>query len=63
MVKKLSHFKSCFQNIDSSRYTKFFNESKYMSFLIKGDKLFKKCNKICDKVSSSIKKESESKPL
>ena len=40
-----------------------FYESKYMSFLIKGDKLFKKCNEICDKVSSSIKKESESKPL
>ena len=31
-------------------YTKFFNETKYMSFLIKDDQLLEKYNKILDKV-------------
>ena len=38
-----------------SRYTKTFDETKYMSFLIKDDELLKKYNKIWDKVSNSIK--------
>ena len=35
----------------------------HMSFLIKDDKLLKKCNEIWDKVSKVIKKEFDSKPV
>ena len=34
-----------------------FDKTKYVSFLIKDDKLLEKCNKICEKVSNAIKKE------
>lgn len=46
-----------------SEYRKNFNETKYMSFLKKDDELLEKCSKIWDKVSDSIKKESETKPV
>ena len=39
-----------------SGYRKNFNETKYMSFLIKDNVLLQKCNKIWNKVSNSIKK-------
>ena len=42
-----------------SGYTNRFNETKYMSFLIKDDQFLEKYNKIRDKVSSSIKKDKE----
>ena len=46
-----------------SRYVKSFDETKYTYILIKDDELRKKYNKIWDKVSDSIKKESETKPV
>ena len=46
-----------------SGYTKSFNETKYMSFLIRDDKLLEKYNKIWDKVSNSIKKVFGSEPV
>ena len=42
-----------------SGYTNRFNETKYMSFLIKDDQFLEKYNKIRVKVSSSIKKDKE----
>ena len=42
-----------------SGYINRFNETKYMSFLIKDDQFLEKYNKIRDKVSSSIKKDKE----
>ena len=44
-------------------YRKDFNETEYISFLIKNDKLFKKYNKIWKKVKPSIEKEFDSEPL
>ena len=40
-----------------------FDETKYMSFLIKYDELTKIYNEIWDKVSYCIKKECDSKPI
>ena len=34
-----------------------FDETKYMSFLIKGNKLLEKYKEICEKVRKSIKKD------
>ena len=39
-----------------SAYRRDFDETKYMSFLIKNGKLLETYNKICDKVSNAIKK-------
>ena len=44
-------------------YRRDFVETKYMSFFIKDDKLLEKCNKIWEKVKSSIKKEFVRKPV
>ena len=38
-------------------YKKIFNETKYMSFLLKDDELLGKYNKISDEVRNSIKKD------
>ena len=38
-------------------YTKIFNETKYMSFLLEDDELLGKYNKISDEVRNSIKKD------
>ena len=38
-----------------SAYRKDFDETKYLSLLIKGDELLEKCNKIREKVKSSLK--------
>ena len=46
-----------------SRYVKSFDETKYTYILINDDELRKKYNKIWDKVSNSIKKEFETKPV
>ena len=46
-----------------SEYRKDFDESKCMSFLIKGEKLLEKYNEIWKKVRSIIKKEFGSKPV
>ena len=40
-----------------------FEETKYMSFLIKNVKLLEKSNEIGEKVSNSIKKEYHSEPV
>ena len=39
-----------------------FDETKYISFLIKGDELLEKYNEIWEKVKNSIKKEFDSQP-
>ena len=39
-----------------------FDETKYTSFLIKGDELLEKYNEIWEKVKNSIKKEFDSQP-
>ena len=44
-------------------YRKDFDENKYMSFLIKDNKLLEKYNEIWKKVSNAIKKERESNPV
>ena len=44
-------------------YRRDFDETRYMSFLIKVDELLKKYNEICEKLSNSIKKEFNSKPV
>ena len=40
-----------------SAYSRDFDETKYISFLIKDDELLKKYNKIWEKVKNSLKKE------
>ena len=39
-----------------SAYRRVFDETKYMSFLIKDDELLEKYNETCEKVENSIKK-------
>ena len=39
-----------------SAYRSDFEETKYLSFLIKNDELLQKCDEICEKVKNSIKK-------
>ena len=46
-----------------SAYRKDFDETKYVSFLIKDDKLLEKCYGIQEKVSNAIKKEFDSNPV
>ena len=41
----------------------YIEETEYMSFWIKGDKLLEKYNEICEKVRNSIKKEDDSEPV
>ena len=46
-----------------SVYKRDFDETKYMSFLIKDDELLEKYNEIWEKVKNSIKKELHSEPV
>ena len=46
-----------------SGYRKDFDETKYISFLIKDDELLEKYNEILEKVKNSLKKEFHSKPI
>ena len=46
-----------------SAYRRDFNETKYMSFLIKDDELLEKYNKIWEKVKNIISKEFDRKPV
>ena len=46
-----------------SAYNRDFDETKYMSFLIKNDKLIEKYNKIWEKIRNSIKKEFDNEPV
>ena len=46
-----------------SAYNRDFDETKYMSFLIKNDKLIEKYNKIWEKIKNSIKKEFDNEPV
>ena len=43
-------------------YRENFDETKYISFLIKDDKLLEKYNEIWEKVKNSLKKEFDSEP-
>ena len=47
----------CIMFLKMNGYTKIFNETKYMSFLLKDDELLGKYNKISDEVRNSIKKD------
>ena len=46
-----------------SAYRRNFDETKYMSFLIKDDELLEKYNEFCEKVKNSIKEEFDSEPV
>ena len=46
-----------------SAYKRYFDESKYMSFLIKDDELLAKYKKIREMVKNSIKKEFDSESV
>ena len=46
-----------------SAYRKDFDETKYMSFLIKGDELLVKYNEHLEKAGKSITKEFDSEPV
>ena len=46
-----------------SVYRRDFNENKYMSFLIKNEKLLEKYNEIWDNFSNSMKKGFDSEPI
>ena len=46
-----------------SAYRREFDETKYMSFLIKDEELFKKYNKTWEKVKNSLKKDFDSEPV
>ena len=46
-----------------SAYWRDFDETKYISFLIKVDELLEKYNEIWEKVNNSSKKEFDSKPV
>ena len=46
-----------------SAYRKYFDKTKYISFLIKDDKLLEKYNEIWEKIKNSLKKEFDSKPV
>ena len=47
----------CIMLLKMIGYTKIFNETKYMSFLLEDDELLGKYNKISDEVRNSIKKD------
>ena len=46
-----------------SAYRREFDETKYMSFLIKDEELFEKYNKTWEKVKNSLKKDFDSEPV
>ena len=46
-----------------SAYRRHFDETKYVSLLIRDDELLEKYNEIWEKVKNSIKKEFDSKPV
>ena len=46
-----------------SAYRRDFDETKFMSFLIKDENFFEKYNEIWGKVSNNIKKQFDSKPV
>ena len=44
-------------------YKKDFDETTYVSFLIKDNELLEKCNEIWEKVKNNLKKEFDSEPV
>ena len=46
-----------------SAYRREFDETKYMSFLIKDEELFEKYNKTWEKVKNSLKKDFDGEPV
>ena len=44
-------------------YRKYFDETKFMSFLIKDDELIEKYNEILEKVTNGLKRELDSEPV
>ena len=53
----------CIFSPKMSAYRRDFDETKYIPFLIKDDKLLEKHSEIWEKVKSSIKKEFDSEPV
>ena len=53
----------CILLLKMCAYRKDFDETKYMSFLIKDDELLEKYNEIWEKVKNIIKKEFDSEPV
>ena len=59
--KKVTHLCIMLQKMNA--YRKDFDETKYMSFLIKNNELLEKYNEIWDNVSKVIKKGFDNKPV
>ena len=53
----------CIFFLKTSAYRRYLNETKYMSFLIKGDELLVKYNEHLEKAGKSITKEFDSEPV
>ena len=62
-TKRLKNRPSCIFLLKMSAYRRDFDETKYMSFLIKDDELLEKYNEIWGKVKNSIEKEFDSEPV
>ena len=60
-IKKIRHL--CIFHPKTTAYRKDFDETKYLSFLIKDDVLLEIYNELCEKVKSSLKKEFFSEPV
>ena len=53
----------CIFLLKMTAYRKYFDETKFMSFLIKDDELTEKYNEILEKVTDGLKKELDSEPV
>ena len=53
----------CIFLLKMTAYRKYFDETKFMSFLIKDDELIEKYNEILEKVTDGLKKELDSEPV
>ena len=63
VTKMVKNRASCIMIPKMSAYRRDFDETKYISFFIKDDKLLEKHNETCDKVSNSIKRGFDSEPV
>ena len=62
-IKILKNRPLCIFLPKMNAHRKYFDEIKYMSFLIKDDKLLEKYNEIWEKVKNSLKKDVDSEPV
>ena len=53
----------CIFLLKMTAYIKYFDETKFMSLLIKDDELIEKYNEILEKVTDGLKKELDSEPV